>query len=189
MSLIPAFEAGVWNAWIFMAYLMLSFIPFFIIAVRKKTPSVDDTTLSVITRMLASSSKLLLLPVLVYSIFLPLQTGSFWFYAGLPITLAGLAGYTVVLVNWAVAPVDKPVFGGLYRFSRHPMYVTMFIFFLGLGILSASWVLLLFFVIFTVGCVIFAGDEEQSCLDKWGNEYRDYVNRTPRWLGLPKPPA
>ena len=43
MSLIPAFEIGVWNAWIFMAYLLLSFIPFIYIAIKKSVPSVEES--------------------------------------------------------------------------------------------------------------------------------------------------
>jgi protein-S-isoprenylcysteine O-methyltransferase Ste14 len=187
MSAIPAFEIGVWNAWIFMAYLLLSFIPFIYIAIKKSVPSVEEIGgLSRVANMLAGSSKLLLLPAMVYSIFLPLKLDTAWFYVGLPVTLIGLIAYTVVLVNWATTPLDSSVSRGLYRYSRHPMYVTMFVFFLGLGIVTASWVLLLLFVIFVVGCVAYANVEEQSLIKKYGDRYRDYMNRTPRWIGMPK---
>ena len=186
MSATPAFEIGVWNAWIFMAYLLLSFIPFFYIAIKKSVPSVEESGLSRVANMFASSSKLLLLPAMVYSIFLPLKLDTAWFYIGLPITLIGLIAYTIVLVNWATTPLDSSVSRGLYRYSRHPMYVTMFVFFLGLGIATASWVLLLLFAIFVVGCVVYANVEEQSLLQKYGDSYRDYMNRTPRWIGIPK---
>jgi protein-S-isoprenylcysteine O-methyltransferase Ste14 len=189
MPLVPAWEIGVWNAWIFMAYLLLSFIPFFYIAIKKKTPSVKETGLSKIPMMFASSSKILLLPAMIYSIFLPLKLGTVWFYVGLPVTLIGLIAYTVVLVNWATTPIDSQISKGLYRFSRHPMYVTMSIFLLGLGIITASWVLLLFFIILVVGCAVYVNVEEQSCLGKYGDTYREYINRTPRWLGKPKPIA
>jgi protein-S-isoprenylcysteine O-methyltransferase Ste14 len=105
---------------------------------------------------------------------------------GLPITLIGLIFYTIVLINWATAPQDSQVSEGLYRYSRHPMYVSMFIFFLGLSVATASWVLLLLFIIFVVGCVVYADVEEQSCIVRWGNAYREYMNKTPRWIGLPK---
>jgi len=186
MTLVPAFEIGIWNAWIFMAYLLLSIIPFMYIAVKKSAPSVEDTGLSRVATMFATSSKLLLLPAMVYSIFLPMKLGTAWFYVGLPITIIGLIAYTIVLANWATTPLDSPISRGLYRYSRHPMYVTMFIFLLGLGIVTASWVLLLFCLVFVVGCVVYISLEEQSCLDKWGDSYREYMNRTPRWIGMPK---
>ncbi|MBA7624306.1 hypothetical protein ES703_31713 [subsurface metagenome] len=186
MALIPAFEIGVWNGWIFMAYLLISFIPFIYIAIKKDVPSVEESGLSRVAKIFASSSKLLLFPVMVYSIFLPMKLGTAWFYVGLPITLIGLIALTIVLVNWATTPLGNQVSRGLYRYSRHPMYVTMFVFLLGLGIVSASWVLLLLFIVFVVGCVVFVNIEEQSCLDKYGDSYREYMNRTPRWIGIPK---
>jgi protein-S-isoprenylcysteine O-methyltransferase Ste14 len=186
MSLVPAFEIGIWNAWIFMAYLLLSIVPLIYIADKKDVPPVKDTSLSRISKMLATSSKLFLLPAMIYSVFLPLKLGTAWFYAGLPITLIGLAGYTLVLVNWATTPPSSQICRGLYRYSRHPMYLTMFTFLLGLSIATASWVLLLFFIVFVVGCAVFTNVEEQSCLEKYGDAYREYMNKTPRWLGIPK---
>ena len=163
-----------------MAYMLLSMIPFIYIAIKKRAPSVEESGLSRVAKMFASSSKLLLFPAMVYSIFLPLKLGTAWFYVGLPITLIGLIAYTIVLVNWATTPLDNQVSGGLYRYSRHPMYVTMFVFLLGLGIVSASWILLLLCIVFVVGCVVFVNVEEQSCLDKWGDAYREYMHRIPR---------
>jgi protein-S-isoprenylcysteine O-methyltransferase Ste14 len=31
-----------------------------------------------------------------------------------------------------------------------------------------------------------AVNEERLCLEKYGDAYRDYMNRTPRWIGIPK---
>ena len=186
MSLVPAFQIGVWNAWIFMLYLILS-IPFFIrIGIKRGAPSTEESELSVARKIAAYSSKLLLAPAAIYSIFLPLKLGTMWFYVGLPITLIGLVTSTVVLVNWFTTPLNAPVSRGLYRYSRHPMYVTIFVFLLGLGIATASWILLLFFIVFVVGCVTFANVEEQGCLQKYGESYREYMARTPRWIGIPK---
>ena len=186
MSLIPAFEIGVWNAWILMLYLILSF-PFFIrIAIKLGAPSPEESELSVGGKIVAYSSKLLLIPALVYSIFLPLKLGTMWFYIGLPITLIGLITYTIVLVNWATTPLNEPVTRGLYRYSRHPMYVTNFVFFLGLGIATASWIFLLFSIVLVVGCFAFVNVEEQGCLQKYGDAYREYMNRTPSFIGIPK---
>jgi protein-S-isoprenylcysteine O-methyltransferase Ste14 len=28
--------------------------------------------------------------------------------------------------------------------------------------------------------------EEQFLLENYGNDYKDYLNRTPRWIGIPK---
>jgi len=34
--------------------------------------------------------------------------------------------------------------------------------------------------------LIYAGSEERMCLEKYGDVYREYMEKTPRWLGLPK---
>lgn len=135
-------------------------------------------------KIIAYSSKIIYIPASVYSIFLPLKLGTVWFFVGLPITLAGLIAGTIVLVNWATTPPDEPVIKGLYRYSRNPMYLSGFVFLLGVSIATASWVFLLFTIITTVVSLHFAPLEEQGCLEKYGDAYRNYMRRTPRWLGM-----
>jgi len=123
----------------------------------------------------------------VYSIFLPLQLGTIWFYVGLPIALVGLITFTIGIVPFATTPVeDEPITRGLYRYSRHPMYVTQALMFIGVSIASASWVFLLFAIGYSILSFVGAIPEERSCLEKYGDAYRDYMNRTPRWIGMPK---
>ena len=188
MSLIPEFEVGLWNAWIFMLINLLTF-PFFIrIAKRRVIPSQDEefNALSRNNKALFCSSKYIIFIAAIYSIFLPLKLGTIWFYVGVPITLLGLAGMIVVMVNWANTPPDKPIMKGFYRYSRHPMYVTYFLVFLGVSIATASWLFVLFLIIFSVGAVAFADFEEKGCLEQYGDAYREYMDRTPRWIGIAK---
>ena len=153
MSAIAAFEIGVWNAWIFMVPFLLANILCFLFMAKKDVPGgpAHVPYKSRITMLVASSSKIIYLPASIYSIFLPLKSEEIWPYVGLPITLVGLVGSIIVAANWATAPVGEPVTRGLYRYSRHPMYVTGFIILLGVGTLSASWVFVLFAIIFGIG--------------------------------------
>jgi protein-S-isoprenylcysteine O-methyltransferase Ste14 len=112
--------------------------------------------------------------------------GTLWFYVGLPITLIGLVALIQALVDWARTPPDELVSRGLYRYSRHPLYVTTSLYLIGVSIASASWIFLLFPIIMTVGAVVFINFEEEECLKQYGDTYRKYMKRTPRWLGLPK---
>ena len=132
------------------------------------------------------SFHLVYLLLVIYSIFLPLKLGTIWFYVGLPICLLGLILYTIPFVNVASTPINKPVTEGIYRYSRHPMYVTSFLVFMGVGIASASWVFLLLSVLFIMLVSFFVVSEERFCLKYYGNTYREYMNRTPRWIGIPK---
>jgi protein-S-isoprenylcysteine O-methyltransferase Ste14 len=41
-------------------------------------------------------------------------------------------------------------------------------------------------IIFAIIYLIFMPTEERYCLETYGKEYQDYMERTPRWIGLPK---
>jgi protein-S-isoprenylcysteine O-methyltransferase Ste14 len=190
MSAIPAFEIGIWNAWIFMVPFLLVNLLFFLLMIKKGAPGGPSRVpcKSKFTLLFGISSKIIYLPAIIYSVFLPLKLGTIWFYIGLPITLIGLLGSIVIMVNWAVTPVGKPVTKGLYRYSRHPIYVTGVFMLLGVSIISASWVFLLFTIIFGIGVTrpYLIKIEEAQCLGQYKASYREYMNKTPRWIGIPK---
>jgi protein-S-isoprenylcysteine O-methyltransferase Ste14 len=131
-------------------------------------------------------SKLIYFPAVIYSVFMPLKLGTAWFYIGLPITLIGLVGSLMVVVNWANTPAGEPVTRGIYRYSRHPGYVTEVLLLLGVSIISVSWIFLLFPVIIWAGAAHFIKIEEAYTLGHYGKAYSEYMNKTPRWIGIPK---
>jgi protein-S-isoprenylcysteine O-methyltransferase Ste14 len=136
---------------------------------------------------LALSTHAVIMPVvLIYSIFLPLKLGTAWLYAGLLIFVAALVVSIAALFNIAEAPVDKPVTNGAYRISRHPMYLSGFLMFIGVGVSCASWVVLLLALIWIVFWRIVVPEEEKFLVDKYGADYLDYMKKTPRWIGIPK---
>jgi protein-S-isoprenylcysteine O-methyltransferase Ste14 len=186
MSAIPAFEIGVWNAWLLMLPLFL--IPAIMSSIKKglfkKTESTDN--LSKREKRVFVLSKVVLVLTFLYSIFLPLRLGTLWFYIGLPISLLGIAMYIIVSVNIANTPVDRPVTKGLYRYSRHPMYMASIPALIGVGIASASWLFLLLSVLFAVTHLMNGVYEERLCLVAYGSVYQEYLDRTPRWIGIPK---
>jgi protein-S-isoprenylcysteine O-methyltransferase Ste14 len=195
MSLIPAFDIGLWNAWIFELCALLP-LPILLL-IRKRRASKSEkgadskSELDYMTeaeRRLFGFSRLVMFLPIIYSIFLPLKLGTTWFYVGLPIALLGLVMLLAVWVKFATTPFDdEPITTGLYRYSRHPMYLTSFLMDIGISIVCASWLFLLLAVAsMFFAHVRFAGFEERLCLEKHGDAYREYMDRTPRWLGLPK---
>jgi protein-S-isoprenylcysteine O-methyltransferase Ste14 len=190
LALIPAFELGLWNAWIFMVPALLALLLCFPVMMKKDAPGGPSRVpcKSKITLVVATLSKIVFFPAVVYSVFLPLQLGTMWLYVGLPITLIGLVVIILVLVAWIKTLGGQPVTRGVYRFSRHPMYVAMVLTLFGVSIISASWVFLLFAIITVVGVTrpFSVKIEEAQCLGHYGKAYREYMNRTPRWIGMPK---
>ena len=68
--------------------------------------------------------------------------------------------------------------------SRHVPF--LFLVFIGISISSASWVFLLLSAVFVALVNIEAVSEERFCLSQYGNAYREYMDRTPRWIRIPK---
>ena len=135
-------------------------------------------------RIISYVSMILELLAVAYSIFLPFKLGTIWFYAGLTIFLLGLAVLTVASINFTVTPMNRPITRGMYRYSRHPLYLASLLIYLSVGIASASWVFLLVFVVQLVSIRIGEVGEERYCLEKYGSAYQEYMISVPRWFGL-----
>jgi len=185
MSLTPAFEIGLWNAWIFM---ILFYLPILIFSIKGKTTSKRLAVSVPIKheRLLNYISTVVGFGGFIYSIFLPLQLGKVWFFIGLVVLLIAIVislSATFFVLN---TPTDKPFTKGPYRYSRHPYYVAETLIFASIAIASVSWVFLMLTVIMGIFHLIYAPAEEQYCLKRYGKDYKEYMKRTPRWIGIPK---
>jgi protein-S-isoprenylcysteine O-methyltransferase Ste14 len=139
MALIPAFEIGVWNAWILVIpMLIISFSDMRVTAARESGQSGDFK----LTRKEKRIINAVFLPMVVsfiYAVFLPLRLGTAWLYSGLVIYLFGVAFSIVAVLNFATSPKDKVITKGLYSISRNPMYIGLILMQVGLGITCSSW--------------------------------------------------
>ncbi len=182
MSLIPASEIGVWNAWILMVIIFLYILltaRIFKNVGEKIAHGEEETKFS-------KYVALLFFILLIYSIFLPLKLGTIWFYTGMAIYLLGLIVLTIAVVNISVTPEGEPFTKGVYHYSRNALSLGMILVFIGIAIASASWLFLLLLAILTVITHLMILVEERTCLNKFGEAYREYMNRTPRWIGITK---
>ena len=191
MSLAPVFEIGLWNAWILQLLFFLTMIvPDFLIGKegRKRTKRMSQfVPFNRAEKILAYSTHVIIMPfVIVYSIFLPLETNTVWLYVGLPIFAVSLVMNVVIILNFAATPIDEPVTKGVYRILRHPIYFGGFLMYIGVGIACASWVVLLCAVLWLVLFHIVVPTEERFLVEKYGGAYQEYMNSTPRWIGIPR---
>ena len=143
-------------------------------------------TYSKTEKRISNGFLLVMILALLYSIFLPMQLGTAWFYLGLPIYLVGLGIFMVAIVNAATTPHGELFTKGAYRYSRHPMYLGGILTFIGIAIASASWLFLLLSIALMILSRLVAIPEERLCLETYGASYREYMHRTPRWIGIPK---
>jgi len=187
MSLIPVFEVGLWNAWIITVYfILIGMVPMFFIGKERKQkmgwPPFNKTE-----KILALITHAVIMPVAaIYSIFLPLKLGTAWLYVGLPICFLGGVMTFTANINIADTPLGQPFTNGVYRISRHPIYFSAFLVYFGIGIACASWLYLLFAFAWIILWHIVLPTEERDLVAQYGEAYREYLKRTPKWIGIPK---
>lgn len=115
-----------------------------------------------------------------------------WQYAGALITVSGFFIILVCIVRFAtegkgtLSPLDptkKLVAGGLYKYSRNPMYVGMILLLTGETLIFQSFVLagytILVFIAFNLFIML---HEEPRLRRDFGNEYGEYCQKVRRWL-------
>jgi len=185
MSLIPDFEIGLWNAWILVIPMLIIFFFDVRVTAARESGKSGDFQLTRKEKRIINAVFLPMVVSFVYAVFLPLQLGSTWLYSGLLIYLFGMVFTIVAILNFS-SPKGKLITKGLYRFSRNPMYVGMLLIQIGLGIACASWLYLLLTVVLMILLNANSSAEERYCLYRYGDDYRKYMNRTPRWIGIPK---
>ena len=187
MSLIPAFKIGIWNAWLFMSVFLLQMIAILFVdkRIREKSHVPIDTRRNRFERYVGIIGNFIWLLAMGYSVFLPLQPGTIWFYVGLSIFIIGLILMAIATFNFITTPPDLLITKGTYQLSRHPMYLATFFICLGSGIATVSWLFIFFSVIMILCFRQEALIEERYCLDKYGSAYQEYLNSVPRWFGIP----
>lgn len=75
---------------------------------------------------------------------------------------------------------------GIYLYSRNPQLVGSFFFIAGYAMLWPSWQGFLWAGLWLVIAHWMVQAEETHLKEVFGDEYRAYCTRTPRYLGLPK---
>jgi protein-S-isoprenylcysteine O-methyltransferase Ste14 len=88
--------------------------------------------------------------------------------------------------QWSIAleiqEGHKLVTSGPYKYVRHPMYLGMFVYTFGLMIISLDWLVSLFFAFSILANYLRISREEQMLIEEFGEEYREYMERTGRLL-------
>lgn len=112
--------------------------------------------------------------------------------------MVGVTALSIPLVLWAYRTLGKNwvhaldpskflyreretlVTSGPYRYVRNPIYSGCFVFIVALGLVAANWLLLLPAFVFIAMIYGQIPREELMLIDRFGEEYREYMNRTPR---------
>lgn len=167
------------NLWLFSAVFLLLNMGFLILFPKYNIGKFVEAPKVKYCTMLNQITYYLLFFV---SVFVPLKTGSTIFYIGLFVFISGLLLYAGSLFYFAVSEYHLPVTGGIYKFSRHPVYLSFLI--ITIGMITVSMSLIVFIIAFLhfYSLAFIIKEEEMFCEKKYGNLYTDYKKKTRKYL-------
>jgi protein-S-isoprenylcysteine O-methyltransferase Ste14 len=111
--------------------------------------------------------------------------------AGGAVIFVGLVLFVLGIGNFMRAgtpvPTREPtralVTSGIHAFSRNPIYVAMFLLYLGIGLAAnVAWAFVLFVPLALILRYGVVAREEAYLARKFGDDYRDYTARVRRWF-------
>ena len=180
---MPALEIGWLNGWILLAFEFM--IQGFLLLVFPKdvvSRLFDRSGWSEKQRILTIIGKMFSLGCLILIILTPLRINSSAFIVGLILYAVGLAGLVVAMLNFKDTPLNQPVTKGVYKISRHPQIVALFVIFLGICVAIGSWAALFTLMVSKLLQHFGILAEEEICLRRYGESYRAYIERIPRYF-------
>ena len=137
--------------------------------------------------MVGSIDMIVRFTLYAYSIFLPLKLNTIWLVMGLLIYFTVMLFLITGFLKIAYTSVNELTTRGVYRISRNPMYVGLILADISIGLACFSWVFLLAALVdFLLLRYFVVAIEEPFLMKKYGDAYREYMDRTSRWLGIPK---
>lgn len=185
MKILPEFQIGILNGWI---PLLLYFIGLILsVALYSKESRLwlfnnpkDESKKGLVCIRLCG--QLAMMVYIVMMLVTPLDINHPIFFVGAVIYAIGYIFEMSALHYFRITPLRQPVVGGPYRISRNPQWLGLFLVLLGSAIAARIWLY--------IGMVIIVGfiyhiqilDEEEACIDKYGDSYREYIKRVPRYF-------
>jgi protein-S-isoprenylcysteine O-methyltransferase Ste14 len=127
-------------------------------------------------------------PPFLNAIHIPLPVWLRWLGTSLSIIGAILWIYSQAVLDryWSpqlqIQKDHKLVTSGPYRLIRHPIYAAMFIWSIGLALLTANLVFMMFTVIAIIGLIARVPKEERMMIVKFGKEYEEYQKNTGKYF-------
>jgi len=122
-----------------------------------------------------------------------------WSKIGLPDWVrwlgVGIGALCVVLIYWLFSSIGsgitatsatrtehKLVTRGPYRWVRHPLYTVGSTMFVAFGMMADNWFIALMGIITFIGMAMRTPKEEANLIEKFGDEYHEYMKNTGRFF-------
>lgn len=111
-----------------------------------------------------------------------------WLGVGTGILCVGLIYWLFSSLRSGITPTSatraqhKLVTSGPYRWVRHPLYTVGSALFISFGLMADNWFIAALGMLAFIAMAIRTPKEEANLIEKFGDEYREYMKRTGRFL-------
>ena len=111
-----------------------------------------------------------------------------WLGVGIGILCGSGIYWLFSSIGTGITPVSatrkehKLVTHGIYRYIRHPLYTVGSSLFVSFGMMADSWFIAALGIFTFILMAIRTPKEEANLIEKFGDEYREYMQRTGRFL-------
>jgi protein-S-isoprenylcysteine O-methyltransferase Ste14 len=111
-----------------------------------------------------------------------LKIGTLEFIMGTILYLAGLGLLVLGIINYRDVPLNEPITKGIYKYSRNPQMLALYIMCAGMVLVIGSWFnLILLGVSITCSHFSILG-EEHSLAQQYGDSYLEYKKQIARYF-------
>jgi protein-S-isoprenylcysteine O-methyltransferase Ste14 len=176
------------NLWLFYAIGYGIAMVVQIWANKKRGEPFEDPELLMSNKILFLIAIIWLFGGFIICLFVPVNFG-LQFYIGSIFCIIGLIIVLATFYSFAQKPGLATAI--IHRYSRNPNYIGWIIFYFGLFLIGWSLSIwsIIFFIYFLITipylhwCVLI---EEKFLSNKYGDAYKDYLKKTPRYIGRPR---
>ena len=111
-----------------------------------------------------------------------------WLGVGIAIINNGLLYWLFSSIGSGISPTSatrrehKLSTSGPYRWVRHPLYTVGTILFISFGIMADNWFIAALGILTFIAMAARTPQEETNLIEKFGDEYREYMKRTGRFM-------
>lgn len=120
--------------------------------------------------------------LIFYLIFENIQLKTTYNYIGLIFFVIGGLLYMKSIIDFAKPDHNGLNLRGLYQYSRNPMYVSFFLYFLGCSLLIESLIYFIVLMIFQLSVHFLILSEERWCRKNFGQAYEKYMGSVRRYF-------
>ncbi|MFW9901549.1 MAG: methyltransferase family protein [Candidatus Thorarchaeota archaeon] len=171
------------NGWIFQAIFFILF-GIFLLTCSKDVISrlYDEKGWNKTQKAFTKIAKILGIIALILFIFTPLNIGSIEFIVGIILIITGTTGFLLALNTFKNSTLNEPITTGLYKISRNPQLMMMYLTTLGNCLVIGSWIALIIFSLSIISGHFRILGEEKRLTEQYGDSYLEYKRKVSRYF-------